>query len=93
LPATWKAQSATHVVSPTTALQSAINSASPSNVLVLQDGAYTSGSLNLSKDNIIVTAATPGGVLLKGAQKMDVSRTHEAVCPARRATELRYSAF
>ena len=72
----FEAGGATNRVSSLTALQSAINNASASDVLVLADGTYTNGSLNLSTDGITVLAESPGGVFLNGAQNIDVTGDH-----------------
>lgn len=60
-------------VSSITALQSAIKSASPGDVIVLADNTYLNTTLNISTSNITVRAATPGGVFLNGSNSITIS--------------------
>ena len=52
----------TTTVSTIASLQTAINNSTTGDVIVLADGTYLNGSLAISKSNITVRAATPGGV-------------------------------
>ncbi|AKC82243.1 hypothetical protein IMCC26134_04675 [Verrucomicrobia bacterium IMCC26134] len=66
--ATALASAATTTVNSVTALQTAINNAASGDVLVLADGIYTTNNtLTISKSNITVRAATPGGVVFSAA--------------------------
>ena len=53
---------ATINVSSVNALQNAINGANAGDVIILANGTYLNSTLSISKSNIIVKAATPGGV-------------------------------
>jgi len=54
-------------------LQSAINSASPGDTLLLADGTYLNSSLTIGKSGITVKAETPGGVFLNGTQYINIT--------------------
>ncbi|MCX6136398.1 MAG: hypothetical protein NTV54_02755, partial [Ignavibacteriales bacterium] len=60
-------------VSSIAALQSAINSASAGDILVLDNGTYRDNNLMIGTSNIIVKAATPGGVSLNGTNAITIS--------------------
>jgi hypothetical protein len=53
---------ATINVSSAAALQTAINNANAEDVIILANGTYINSTLSISKSNITVRAATPGGV-------------------------------
>ena len=55
------------------ALQSAINSASSGDIIILANGTYTNATLTIGTSNITVKAATPGGVYLNGTQNIDIT--------------------
>lgn len=59
-------------VTTVTELQSAVNSASAGDTLVLADGEYLNSTLTISKSAITVKAETPGGVFLNGTQYIDI---------------------
>ncbi len=63
----------TTTVSSVAALQTAINNAVAGDVLVLADGTYLNNTLSISKSNIIVKAATSGGVFLNGTNAITIS--------------------
>lgn len=67
---------ATIYVSSVPALQAAVDAAAAGDILVLADGTYTNTSLSIATDNIVVTAATPGGVYLNGTQHIGISGDH-----------------
>jgi hypothetical protein len=54
-------------------LQSAINSSSAGDVIILADGTYLNNSISISKSYITVKSATPGGVFLNGSNVIDIS--------------------
>lgn len=60
-------------VSTIVALQSAINSASAGDTIILANGTYLNNSINISKSNIVVKAATPGGVFLNGTNSISLN--------------------
>lgn len=60
-------------VSSIAALQSAINDASAGDILVLDNGMYRDNYLTIGTSNIIVRAATPGGVSLNGTNAITIS--------------------
>ena len=62
-------------VSSVTALQTKINAASTvaGDIIVLANGTYLNSTLNISKSNITVMAATPGGVFLNGTNDITIS--------------------
>lgn len=53
-------------VSSVTALQTAINNSTSGDIINLANGHYTNNNINISKGNITVQAASPGGVYLDG---------------------------
>jgi hypothetical protein len=69
----YKADAAIINVSSIPALQSAINSAAPGDVIVLADNIYLNNTINISTSNITVRAATPGGVILNGSNSITIS--------------------
>ena len=62
-------------VSSVAALQTKINAASTvaGDVIVLANGTYLNSTLNISKSNITVMAATPGSVFLNGTNDITIS--------------------
>lgn len=54
-------------------LQSAINNASPGDMIILANGTYLNATLTISASNITVKAAAPGGVYLNGPQFIDIT--------------------
>jgi hypothetical protein len=54
-------------------LQTAINNANAGDIIILADGTYSNNTFNVSKSNIIVKAATPGGVFLNGTNAIIIS--------------------
>ena len=62
-------------VSSVAALQTKINAASTvaGDVIILANGTYLNSTLNISKSNITVMAATPGGVFLNGTNDITIS--------------------
>ena len=60
-------------VSTTAALQSAVNRAASSDVVVLADGVYTDTTLVVAAPGITVRAATPGGVFLNGTNAITLA--------------------
>jgi hypothetical protein len=60
-------------VSSMTALQSAINSASAGDTIILANGTYTNSTLTIGSSNITVKAATRGGVYLNGTQSIIIN--------------------
>ena len=62
-------------VSSVAALQTKINAASTvaGDIIVLANGTYLNSTLNVSKSNITVMAATPGGVFLNGTNDITIS--------------------
>jgi hypothetical protein len=63
----------TTTVGSVAALQTAINNASSGDVVVLTNGVYINNTLSISKSNITVKAATPGGVFLNGTNAITIS--------------------
>ena len=57
------------------ALQTKINSSNTiaGDVIILANGTYLNSTLNISKSNITVMAATPGGVFLNGTNDITIS--------------------
>jgi hypothetical protein len=53
-------------------LQSAINSSSQGDTILLANGTYLNSTLTISKSGITVKAETPGGVFLNGTQNIDI---------------------
>ena len=66
-------KAATINVSSINALQTAINSATSGDVIILADGAYLNTTLNIGKSNITVKSATPGGVFLNGTNDININ--------------------
>jgi hypothetical protein len=60
-------------VSSVSQLQSAINSSSAGDIIVLADGTYLNNTINIGKNNITVRSATPGGVFLNGTNDINIS--------------------
>jgi hypothetical protein len=60
-------------VSSVAQLQSAVNSSSPGDIIVLADGTYLNSSIVIGKSNITVRSATPGGVFLNGTNNIDIN--------------------
>jgi len=60
-------------VSSISALQSAINSASAGDVIVLADGTYTNANITIGTSGITVKAATPGGVIFNGSSTCSIT--------------------
>ena len=62
-------------VSSVAALQTKINASSTvaGDVIILANGTYLNSTLNISKSNITVMAATPGGVFLNGTNDITIS--------------------
>ena len=54
-------------------MQTAINNATASDVIVLANGTYLNNILNIGKSNITVKAATPGGVFLNGTNDINIT--------------------
>ncbi len=63
-------------VASVSALQSAVNSASAGDTLILENGTYLNSSLSIGTDHITVRAEKPGGVFLNGAQNIDISGSY-----------------
>jgi hypothetical protein len=59
-------------VSSIVTLQTAINNSLAGDTIVLANGTYTNSSLSISKSNIMVKTATPGGVYLSGTQYITI---------------------
>lgn len=59
-------------VSSISQMQSAINSASSGDIIVLADGTYLNSVINIGKGNITVRSATPGGVFLNGTNDINI---------------------
>jgi hypothetical protein len=59
-------------VSSIAALQTAINNSIAGDTIVLANGTYTNSSLSISKSNIMVKTASPGGVYLSGTQYITI---------------------
>lgn len=55
------------------ALNSAISNSNAGDVLILANGTYNNNILTISKSNITVKAATPGGVFLNGSNAITIS--------------------
>jgi hypothetical protein len=68
-----QAKAAVINVSSVTQMQSAINSSSPGDIIVLADGTYLNNVINIGKSNITVRSATPGGVFLNGTNDINIS--------------------
>ncbi len=63
----------TITVTSVAALQTAINNAAAGDVLILANGTYLNNTLSISKSNVTVKAATPGGVFLNGTNDITIS--------------------
>lgn len=66
-------QAATINVSSIAALQSSINNSLTGDIIQLANGHYTNNIINISKSNITVQAATPGGAYLDGAVTITIT--------------------
>lgn len=66
-------KAATILVSSVRALQTAINSASSGDIIILANGTYLNNTLNIAKNNITVKSATPGGVFLNGTSDININ--------------------
>ena len=64
---------ATMNVSSISALQTAINSAAAGDTIVLADGTYLNSTINLTTNNIVVRAATSGGVFLNDSNAISIT--------------------
>ena len=53
-------------------LQTAVNKAVEGDILMLKNGTYLNNTLNITASNIIVKAASPGGVFLNGTNKITI---------------------
>lgn len=60
-------------VSTIQALQSAINKAKGGDTIILANGTYRDNTLNIGKNNILIQAATSGGVFLNGTNAITIS--------------------
>jgi hypothetical protein len=54
-------------------LQTKINNSGSGDIIILADGTYLNNTLDISKSNITVKAATPGGVYLNGTNAITIS--------------------
>ena len=68
-----KADAAIINVSSIPALQSAINSASPGDIIVLANNTYLNNTINITTSNITIRASTSGGVFLNGSNSITIS--------------------
>jgi len=64
---------ATVNVSSIAALQSAINSATSGDIIILADGTYLNSTITIGTSGITVKSATPGGVYLNGTQAVVIN--------------------
>ena len=64
---------ATIPVSSITELKNAISNSKAGDVITLADGEYLNTSLTISKSNITIKAATPGGVFLNGTNDININ--------------------
>ena len=69
---TLKSNAAIINVSSIPALQSAINGASPGDVILLANNTYLNNTININTSNITVRAATSGAVFLNGANSITI---------------------
>ena len=53
-------------------LQTAVNKAVAGDILILKNGTYLNNTLYITASNIIVKAASPGGVFLNGTNKITI---------------------
>ena len=67
------AKAVTNNVSSIAALQAVIDGAAAGDVIVLANGSYTNSTISLSQNDIIVRAATAGGVFLNGSNTISVT--------------------
>ena len=68
-----QANAATIPVSSIAALKTAITKSVPDDIIILADGTYLNTTLTISKSNITVKAASPGGVFLNGTDAITLS--------------------
>ncbi len=66
-------EAATINVSTLNALQTAVTNSTSGDIINLANGHYSNCNLTISKSNIIVQAATPGGVFLDGTSIISIS--------------------
>jgi hypothetical protein len=66
-------KAATINVSSVSDLQMAINNSNSGDVIILANGTYLNNTLNISKNNITVKSATPGGVFLNGTNDININ--------------------
>ena len=57
-------------------LQNKINAATSGDIIKLANGRYTNNSITIAKSNVIVQAATLGGVYLDGTNAITISGSH-----------------
>ena len=69
-------EAATINVTSISALQAAIITGQTGDIINLKNGHYTNNVINLSKSNITVQAATPGGVYLDGTNAITISASN-----------------
>jgi poly(beta-D-mannuronate) lyase len=69
----FKTNAAIINVSSIAALQTASNTASPGDIIVLANNTYLNSTLNITTSNITVRAATPGGVILNGNNSITIT--------------------
>ena len=67
---------ATVNVSTISALQTAVNSSSPGDIIILANGTYTNNTLTVANNNITVKSATAGGVYLTGTNAITISGSY-----------------
>ena len=67
------ANAATFPVNSITELKNAISNSKAGDVITLADGEYLNTSLTISKSNITIKAATPGGVFLNGTNDININ--------------------
>jgi hypothetical protein len=69
----FKTNAAIINVSSISALQTASNTASPGDIIVLANNTYLNSTINITTSNITVRAETPGGVILNGTNAITIS--------------------
>ena len=69
----YKTKAAIINVASISALQTASNSASPGDIIVLANNTYLNSTINITTSGITVRAATPGGVFLNGSNAITIS--------------------
>ncbi len=69
----FKTNAAIINVSSIAALQTASNTASPGDIIVLANNTYLNSTLNITTNNITIKAATPGGVILNGNNAITIT--------------------